>query len=1146
MPFGQEFTERKTVTVLFADLVGSTSVGERLDVEAHQALMSGYFDAMRLEAQAVGGIVEQFVGDAVLVVFGLPVAHEDDPDRALDAADRMLRRLDELNRGEFARHGISLDVRIGVNMGEVVVRSAGVALGALTGDALNVAARLAGHADPGGVLVSGAAARMSRNWRFRPAGSVDLRGRSAPVPTFEVIGAADSDRQQAAPSRAPITGRHYELTSLSSILTRVESDRRPQLVTMIGPAGIGKSRLTAEFAARAERAGSPARVLFGRCRPYGEGVALGALAEILTTAAGIDDEDAAAEAAAKVWGLVDELSTTDTPAPDSAAEVLAYAAGLSEPGSFASLPAPQIRAVIGEAWIWLLGRMAASETLVIIIEDMHWADPAFLDVLEGFTDRVAGPVLFMCPARPALLERRPSWGSGRSNVTILTLNPLTTDEAMGMIDWYLGNEPARSLGSQIVDRADGNPYFIEEIIRGLIDQGSVVRDGNTWRVTGPVESLEIPQTVQAVISARIDLLDPVEKRVLQAAAVIGRTFWIGAAAHLLGADRDEVTRILDRLEERELALPGTDSVLSSEREYRFKHALVREVAYNTLARRDRSDLHTSVSEWLGEGVGEGRAMVALQAHHLSVAYDGLRSGVGGTEETEELRIRALEALLAASESARVRVSLGQARYFARQAKRLAETSLEASRAAEALGEAFFYAYQGDGAWESLRAAVDLRADVAEGIDPEIGRLCARALQLLVRWSGAMQTRPDELTVLRYLHLGMDHTPPGSEDAVRLLTLQGIWQHAFPRPDDDPRSHLISPEESLRSGEQAVAAARELERPDLESAALDAVAGYYIPRGLYSTARRHTRRRLELLGFIDDLWEIGDTYSMQGWVGFHLGEYAEAEHWTDTGYARTVSEAPSLALQCLRWRALSRFRLGDWDGVRRDLAIARNLLGEERDDPPDFLSPAFSVAALVHAYRGEQMAADAVLDVLRALYERRSFEDRDSLPLSQWAEWVAPIMVRRGEKAEARRLLAQSRWRRRARLGLILESSLEVAAEAGDWDEAPGLIDQARAIAAEGGLLALGPAADALEGLALRASGELAAAIALLDQAAQGYGRLGAVWDTARIRLELAETYEQAGFFDRVAAVLAECKPVLERLGARREIDRARDLEAALS
>lgn len=1139
------FLERKTVTVLFADVVGSTAVGERMDVESHQELMSAYFDAMRSEVEAAGGLVEQFVGDAVLAVFGVPIVGEDDADRAVEAADRMLDRLARFNGGRFARHGLHLEIRIGINTGEVVAPASGtVPLGELAGDTLNVASRLAGRAEPGSILVSGPTARMARRWRFTAVGSLDLRGRSVPISAFAVAG--PSPRVGSGMSRAPMTGRAHEAALLESLLDRAGAEHRPRLVTVYGPAGIGKSRLTAEFASAASRRRPPCRVLFGRCSPYGEAVAFGALAEILASLA--REGRPSAEPAEAVAALVDGLGAPGFSPPEGTAAALTYAAGIGDRSHFSDLPAPQVRSAIGGAWRWLLERLAAEQTLVVILEDMHWADPALLDVLERLADTVEGPVVFVCPARSGLLETRPSWGSGRANFTDVSLEPLTSSDGLDLIDWYLGPGVAAVIGKPIVDRAEGNPYFIEEIVRGLIDEGTVVKSDGEWTVVRDVGDLEIPATVQAVISARIDRLASPEKRVLQAASIIGRTFWADAVGHLLGADSTGVVQVLDALEERDLVLAGdAGEGGADEHSYRFRHALVRDVAYRTLSRRDRSRLHLAVAEWLRGGLESAPPeVIALEAHHLSMAFDGMRDAVAEDVDVEALRVRAMGALLAASDSALQKGAVGQAVYFARQARRHSRNALEASRAAEALGEAHFFAYQGDAAWRALKEAIDLRAEEEDpaGPDPEIARLCARALQLAVRWPGAMQARPDEVMVLRYLHLGMDHAPPRSEESIRLLTMQGFWQHAFPRPDEDLRSHLVTPEESLRSGESAVATARAMGRSDLESAALDAVAGCYIPRGFYAAARPYTRRRLELIGDLNDLWEIGDTYAMQGWVEFHLGDYRTAERWCSEGYERTVEEAPSLALQCLRWRSVARFRLGDWGGVRRDLALVRDLLGEEREDPPDYVSPAYAVAALVHEYRGEHVAADAVLDVLTGHYERRSVDDRDPLPLSQWAEFVAPILARRGLRTDARRLLARTRWRRRARLGLLMESWLEVAAETHNWEDAARLLERARGIAAESGSASLAVAADAFEGRMGAEAGDLERAIALLESAVSGFDRIGAEWDAARTRVTLAQTLDLAGFVERAAAVVAACLPVLERLGARRETDAVREIVEA--
>jgi len=1143
MALGPDLAERKIATVLFADLAGSTAVGERLDVEIHQVLMNAYLDAMREEAEATGGTVEQFVGDAVLAVFGVPVAREDDADRAVGAARAMVARLERLNETLFRRHGLEFGLRVGVNTGEVVL-AAGSGLGRLAGDALNVGARLSQQAPVGGVLVSEQTAAASRRFIFEPIGKLELRGRTEPIAALEVVGETEVGRGHVI-GRAPMVGRDHELGVLSSLWARVVGEGRPYLVTIFGVAGIGKSRLAEDFAVQRDQLRN-VTTLFGRCRPYGEDAAFGAFAEILGSLAGIDDGDSTDFAVAKIGALVDSLDGRIGPPPEDAVEALRYSAGISgAPSPLSDALARQVRSAINGAWRWLLGSLAARGPVVVRVEDLHWADPAMLDLLEHLADRVTGPILFVCPARPTLLDSQPTWGSGKQHSSSMLLDPLSGTESRRLVSSLLsGGGLPQEVATRIIDRADGNPFFIEEIIRGLVDDGSIVRDGGDgWRLARDLASVEIPTTVQAVISARIDLLDITSKRALQCAAVVGRTFWSGALAHLLDAESDDVEGVLDELEVRGLVLVGADSALSGEREYRFKHAMVRDVAYDTLARRDRSALHIQVADWLSGAVEGRREIAGIQAHHIARAYDGLRGRPGAEDVAADLRERAFSALLAASDNARLRVALGQAKYFAREAGRLSETADDRSRAAEALGEAFFYGYEGDKAWRALREAIEYRLGDVPGKDPEIARLCARALQLAIRWPGAMQSTPDEIDVVGYLHLGMDHAPPGSEEAVRLLTVQGLWQHAYPHPGDD--DVMIQPQESLRSAEQAVRAAAAMHRPDLESAALDAVTGCYIPRGLYSSARPATVRRLELIGDLHDLWEIGDTYAMQGWIHYHMGDYGTAFARCDEGYRRTVGEAPSLALHCLRWRTQARFRLGDWGPTRVDLALARDLLGDNRDDPPNYLSPMFAVVALIHEYRGEHGAADAVIDVLTEFYDRLQPADRDTSPLSQWAEFIAPLLARRGRIGEARRLLAETRYRRVVRIGLLSEAGLEVTAAARDWDAVPDLVAEARGIAAQGGLLALGAAADGTEGMAAAATGDYDMAIDLLDRGVAAFGAIGAKWDEARFGLALAETLADAGLHRRAREALSRCAGPLGEMSARREADAVRDLADAL-
>jgi len=697
--------------------------------------------------------------------------------------------------------------------------------------------------------------------------------------------------------------------------------------------------------------------------------------------------------------------------------------------------------------------------------------------------------------------------------------------------------------NRILQRTEGNPFFMEEIIKSLIDAGSITLTDNGLRAVSGATDVQIPDTVHAVIAARIDLLDSDHKRALQCAAVVGRSFWTGALAYLLGWEEGQLDEILDGLEKRDLILSRLDSGMGEYREYRFRHVLIRDVAYETLSRRDRTSIHRWVAEWFTRPDGDRRGeLIGMQAHHLMNAYDGMAAQRGDESEAEQIRREAFAALLLASAQAKRRVALGEAKHFAREARRLAGDRVEESGAVEALGEAFFYGYEGDAAWQHLREAVDLRLGSDDPDPNDVARMCARALEMPVRWPGAMLSPPGEATVAHYLRTGVVHTTdPGSADAVRLLTLKAFWQHAFPIAAADPDPPVISPEEAIRSAEQAIEIAQRLGRADLESAALDGLSSCHIPEGAYHEALAATERRVKLVSELNDLWEIGDTFAMNSWIRYHIGRYQETLEYAEEGFTRTVGEAPSLALHCLRWRAQARFRIGEWPAVVEDYRLARRLLGEHKDMPSHYVSPMFGVAALVHEIRGEHAATDGILEVLRWRFESSAPADRDALPLSRWAEFVAPVLARRNRIAEAQELIEVSAWRRKGRLGLLLEAAMEVAEQAGDWSRAEELVGQARDLVAKRQLEALNAAADATDGRVALAAGDPDRAIGLFENAITQFARLSAVWDCARTEISLGAALIAVGRGPEAHVTLEHALPTLERLGARREIDTVHDL-----
>jgi class 3 adenylate cyclase len=1141
--------ERKLATVLFADLTGSTGLGERLDVERLRDVMGTYFAAMRDEVEACGGLVGKFIGDAVMAVFGVPIASEDHADRALAAATGMRDRLSDLNAGLRSDYGLELEMRIGVNTGEILVPMNGQPdPGTVTGDVVNVAARLEQIAEPGQILAAERTVRASRAFRFRDVGALDLRGRTSPVLAFELIEAVTPAARSGPLGRAPLVGREHELTLLSALYERCNRERRPHLVTVYGPAGVGKSRLLEDFAAILPDLSPPPQLLSGRCLPYGGEATYGPLAEILKRLAGVSEDDPPDVTLEKIRTAGRNLLPASVVAdPARATAALGYTVGVEDPRfDLSGLSPRQIQAEIRSAWRLFFGALAQSGPYIVLIEDIHWADPALLALLEDLADRVEGPVLFVCPARPELTDRRPDWGGGRRSFSSILLDPLTPDEADRLLALLLESEDLPpDLRDQILQAAEGNPFFIEEILQQLVDERRLVRSKGSWRVEG-LGPIRIPDSVHAVLAARVDLLAPPEKRALQCASVVGRVFWTGALGALLETDPATIDEVLDRLEERELVFSQFGTELTGQREFRFKHVLTRDVAYGTLSRRERSALHRRVAEWMEATTAERRnEVIDVIAYHLAEAYDGMSQDARmPADAVEDLRTRAHEYLLLASNTARLRMALDKAKRLAAAADAIAVGDRERARTAEALGEAYFFGYEGDPAWHHLRESIDLLSSAESASSSEIARLCARALETPCRWPGTMETRPPEDEIARYLALGYEHAGPGDgESRARLLLLESFWPHAFPRPPEDAERALVSPAESLLAGREAADMGRRLDDPVLESAALDGIAAVHISAGDYGNTLPGIRRRIELAAAINDPWELGDIYAMGGWTHFHIGRFGEAHQYASTGFELTRDDVPSVSLHCLSWRGLARFEMAEWTGLFQDFAGAREILGERSEQPPHFASPLFAIAALAHEIRGETAAADSILGFLTAMHTHAEPDDRDAAPLARWAEFIAPLVARRGQFDEARRLLSDTTWRRGARAGALLQAECEIVIVEQAWDQAAAAAATARGHGEEHGLEAILGSADALEGHARLAGGDPAGAIELLRAAGMRFAALEANWRKLRTDLALAEALLAAGRSGEANRVLAGARHGLKRIGARRELERTHSLEA---
>ncbi len=599
-PLGEvtDSDERKVATIVFIDLVGSTELADGADPETTRSILQAYFGAVSSITGAWGGTVEKFIGDAVVAVFGVPRVREDDPIRALGAALEIVERMPtlaaELDGRLQGRLSGGLVVRIGVETGEVIspteVRQDRAMV---TGDTVNLAARLQSAAEPGTILVGERASGLSAAaYRFGEPVSLTLKGIGRPVSARMLVGATASvsPERTARGLQSRMVGRDRELASLIGLLEDAIESGRPRLGLVVGPAGIGKSRLLREFAAVASAERPDLRTLRGRCPAVGQGITYWALAEIVRSACGIALDDDPASGEQKLTARVGaNLAAAGAPTGDTASIVhaLATTAGIA----MADNPLDRARPLavskeLTRAWPRFVSALAAPRPLVLVIEDLHWASPQLVEMLDLIVGRSVGPILVLGTARPEFAEAHPSLVSGRDDVSLIPLRPLNASASRSLIDGLLASGLPGDLEGGILDTADGNPLFIEEIVARLIEQGSLVRDGLTWRATADARVEALPDTITGILAARIDTLSAEAKRTLQEAAVIGRIFWEAPLAEIL--DADAVSAALADLERRGLVSLRHTSSLAGEAEYAFKHSLIRDVAYAGLPRARRA------------------------------------------------------------------------------------------------------------------------------------------------------------------------------------------------------------------------------------------------------------------------------------------------------------------------------------------------------------------------------------------------------------------------------------------------------------------------------------------------------------------------------------------------------------------------------
>jgi class 3 adenylate cyclase/tetratricopeptide (TPR) repeat protein len=655
--------ERKIVSILFVDLVGFTARSHAADPEDVRAALDPYHALLKREIERFGGTVEKFIGDAVMAVFGAPVAHEDDAERGVRTALRIVEAITELNEQDPS---LSLSIRAAVNTGEGLV-----ALGArpeagegmVTGDVVNTASRLQNVAPVNGVVVGQVTYRSTKQViDYEVLEPVIVKGKPQPVPIWRAISARSRLGVDVESTPAtPFVGRDFDLAVLKNAFQRSVKERSIQLVTVTGEPGVGKSRLLNEFRTYLDDSSAITQWRQGRCLPYGQGITFWALGEVVKAHSGILESDLPREATDKLAAAV-AIVSDDSHDWDWLTTHLASLVGAQvQEGSDRPEQSESFA-----AWLRFLENVAETAPLVVVFEDVHWADPPLLDFIEHMVEWSTGsPLLIICTARPELFERHPSWAGGQRNSTTVSLAPLSDDETSEIITTLL-SDAVLPIGLQatVLERAGGNPLYAEEFVRMLADQGILLsRDGAPAIAD---RAIPLPDSVQALIAARLDTLAIDRKSLLHDAAVVGKVFWAGAAASVGELDTTRVIQALHELVRKEFVRPARNSSIAGQEEYSFWHGLVRDVAYKQIPRREKYRRHRAVARWI-EGMAGPRLAdhVELLAHHYRQAL-ALAESSGLKAEARELKPLTREFLELAGDRAS-KLDLGRAAEYYEEA-----------------------------------------------------------------------------------------------------------------------------------------------------------------------------------------------------------------------------------------------------------------------------------------------------------------------------------------------------------------------------------------------------------------------------------------------------------------------------------------------
>ena len=1002
--------ERRRATVLFADLSGYTAVAERLDPEDTKALVDSALGRLSREVTERGGHIDKYIGDNVMAVFGAPVAHEDDPERAVLAGLAMQEAMTEINTEIAARaasRDVELALRVGINTGEVLAGRVGDSY-TVIGDAVNLAARLQAAGRPGTVTVGPATRRLTdSSIAYRELEPLDLKGKSEPIPACEAIGSVTRDGGSVRRA-APMVGRDDELLLLRSQFDRARRESRPCLVTVFGQAGVGKSRLLDELAAEVADRDGNAEILVGRSPAYGTSTAYAALAEIIRGRFEIPETAEPEDVRALLRSGMTELEDGGDDEFDAlrTSALIGRLLGVEEDADPAEDPDPKrTRDRIFAAVRAVLESLSRRGPLVIAIEDIHWADEGMLDLIEHLAGWSQGPILIVCLAREELLDRRPTWGGGRRNATTISLDPLGPEAARELVGALIGEAAVdEGLARDVADQSGGNPLFAEEMVNRLRE-----KDG--------AEQGTLPDSVHAVLAARLDALEEEQRRLLQAASVVGQSFSEHTVDELLGGVG--VDSALAELVARDMLIPATVSRLEGEREFAFKHALVRDVAYETLPRAVRARRHHEVALIVEHRAGANpEAVAALLAEHHNRAAELADQSSFPAEELAELHRSAGEASRTAGDVAASLYSNAEAMLHYRAALEHAPNPEERAQVEEALGDIAFRVGHVDDAIASWESALAFQS--RQGAPRRIGELHRKI-------GSALWHKADREASISHFQEGIDLLKDGEpcrelielyEEAASLYVETGdnmlaIYAaekaqrlaEALGQSATVSRTHLTFGRVFGRIGDaerarQSLERALELARhagPGQTIRALLALGQHLeIAEADYAEASEHYREGLRLADELGDVPAQIELHAALGRLAVHSATWAEVEERAASSGELAQREGLSgqLCLPLLL-EGVSAWRRADWERAETTLRSSCEIATAGGRSEVAFLATLWSGAC--YNDRGE------LDEAAEKLLEAAEIGDRAGL-IAQSAEALgarAVVLALTGAASEAK-------------------------------------------------------------------------------------------------------------------------------------------------